>query len=335
MNECPLAMSSPSQYLVSVIIPSHKMGQFIGEALESVGAQTYPRWEVIVVDDAGPEDGTRAVVEAFAAKYPDHRVEYIRHETNQGVSVARRTAFEASRGDYIAFLDSDDEFLPEKLANQTRILDENRDIILTHSPVEENKSDGSGERCASNLRIGSEALIYNLWERDGVLEGHNICNSSVMCRREVISKEDFPENMFFQYEDWLMWMLVSERGNIHYYPVALSRYRIHDAAYSSRTFLKKAQHDLALMEMLLALYPRLKSRMNRARVLIKFSEKSLGVSLDRCVNLKLTKRFRVTYCLSLAYSAIRLPIRLFCNDRFYADLLRKLTSVGAWWRKNG
>lgn len=324
-----------SRHLVSVLIPSFKMGQFIGEALESVGMQTYPHWEVIVVDDAGPDDGTRAAVEAFAEKYPDHRVEYIRHKTNQGVSVARRTAFEVSCGDYIAFLDSDDEFLPEKLANQVCILDETPDVILTHSAVEENKSDESDERRASNLRIGSENLIYNLWQKDGVLEGHNICNSSVICRREIISKEDFPENMFFQYEDWLMWMLVSERGKIHYYPVALSRYRIHDAAYSSATFLKKGQHDLALMEMLLALYPRLKSPMHRAKVLITFVEKSLGVSLDRCVNLKLKKGFRVTYCYGLSCAAIRLPIRLFFNEKFYADLLRKLTRVGCWWRKSG
>jgi glycosyltransferase involved in cell wall biosynthesis len=79
--------------LVSVIIPAYKMGQFIGEALDSVGAQTYPYWEVIVVDDAGPEDGTRAAVKAFAAKHPEHRIDYIRHETNQGVSAVRNTAF--------------------------------------------------------------------------------------------------------------------------------------------------------------------------------------------------------------------------------------------------
>ena len=322
-----------SRHLVSVLIPSFKMGQFINEALESVGVQTYPHWEVIVVDDAGPEDGTREAVQAFAAKHPDHRVEYLRHATNQGVSVARRTAFEASRGDYITLLDSDDEFLPEKLTKQIRILDANRDVILTHSPVEENKSDGSGERCASNLRIGSETLIYNLWQQDGCLEGHSICNSSVMCRREVISKEDFPENMFFQYEDWLMWMLVSERGNIHYYPVALSRYRIHDDAYSSATFLKKKQHDLALMEMLLALYPRLKSPMHRAKVLMKVVEKSLGVSLERCVTLKCKKAFRITYCLSLACAAIRLPIQWCYNGRTYANVLRKGISYGCWWRK--
>ena len=93
-----------SKALVSVIMPAYKMGQFIGEALDSVGARTYPHWEVIVLDDAGPEDGMRAAVEAFAAKHADRRVEYIRHETNQDVSAARNTAMSAAEGSVLAFL---------------------------------------------------------------------------------------------------------------------------------------------------------------------------------------------------------------------------------------
>jgi glycosyltransferase involved in cell wall biosynthesis len=67
-----------------VILPCYKTGQFIGEALESVGVQTYTNWEVIAVDDCGPEDGTRGAVEAFAAKFPDHRILYHRHKLNAG-----------------------------------------------------------------------------------------------------------------------------------------------------------------------------------------------------------------------------------------------------------
>ena len=70
--------------LVSVIIPCYKMGGYIAEALESIGKQTYENWEVIAVDDCGPEDGTREIVESFAADQPQHRVEYIRHKENGG-----------------------------------------------------------------------------------------------------------------------------------------------------------------------------------------------------------------------------------------------------------
>jgi glycosyltransferase involved in cell wall biosynthesis len=80
-----------------VILPCYKTGQFIGEALESVGVQTYTNWEVIAVDDCGPEDGTRGAVEAFAAKFPDHRILYHRHKLNAGVSAARNTGIRAAR----------------------------------------------------------------------------------------------------------------------------------------------------------------------------------------------------------------------------------------------
>ena len=71
--------------LVSIIIPSYKMGRYIGEALESVGKQTYENWEVIAVDDCGPEDGTKEIIESFAACHPQHRIEFIRHQKNGGV----------------------------------------------------------------------------------------------------------------------------------------------------------------------------------------------------------------------------------------------------------
>ena len=65
--------------LVSIIIPCYKMGKYIGEALESVGNQTYAHWEVIAVDDCGPEDGTKEIIESFAECHPQHRIEFIRH----------------------------------------------------------------------------------------------------------------------------------------------------------------------------------------------------------------------------------------------------------------
>ena len=102
-------MSAPA---FSIIIPAYKMGRFIGEALASVGVQSCRDWEVIVVEDCGPEDGTEAIVRDFAKAHPNHRVEFIRHERNTGVSGARNTAIAAARGDFLAFLDPDNYWLP-------------------------------------------------------------------------------------------------------------------------------------------------------------------------------------------------------------------------------
>src|SRR5215831_13863239 len=103
------------QPLVSVIIPSYKMGAYIGEALQSVGGQSYRRWEVVVVDDCGPDDGTYDVIKAFRTSFPDHRVECVRHPTNRGVSAARNTAIAAAEGEFLAFLDPDDSWFPDHL----------------------------------------------------------------------------------------------------------------------------------------------------------------------------------------------------------------------------
>jgi glycosyltransferase involved in cell wall biosynthesis len=245
-----------SEKLVSVIIPSFKMGQFIGEALESVGAQTYPHWEVIVVDDAGPDDGTREAVEAFAAKHPDHPVQYIRHEMNQGVSVARRTAFEASRGEYIAFLDADDAFLPEKLAKHAAVLQAEPDCVLVHGPVslQGNIPPGAADPdrwFRDNYVEGS----YDARNRHDYLKSNHICNSTVVCRAGSIARGDFPADMVYQYEDWLLWLLLSLRGKFYFCDLRLTRYRCHEGAFSSAIYRSESAKALAEVELLLAFAP--------------------------------------------------------------------------------
>jgi glycosyltransferase involved in cell wall biosynthesis len=111
---------SESEPLVSIIIPCYKMGQYIGEALASLGAQSYSAWEVIAIDDCGPEDGTQAAVEDFRQLYPTHRVEYLRLPQNRGVSSARNAGIAAARGELVAFLDADDWWLPHHLETHFR-----------------------------------------------------------------------------------------------------------------------------------------------------------------------------------------------------------------------
>jgi len=110
--------SETKEPLVSVIMPCYKMGRFIGEALESVGKQTYTNWEVLAVDDCGPEDGTREAVESFAKQFPNNRSIYHRHDKNGGVSAARNTAIELAQGEYLAFLDPDDWWNRDYLGKQ-------------------------------------------------------------------------------------------------------------------------------------------------------------------------------------------------------------------------
>lgn len=112
----PIEFQRPvEQGLVSVIIPTHNGDKFIGDALDSIAAQTYDRWEVIVVED-GTRGETEAIVQRFAAAHPGNRVHYQRSEQANGPSHTRNVAFTLAAGEWVAFLDCDDRWLPNHLS---------------------------------------------------------------------------------------------------------------------------------------------------------------------------------------------------------------------------
>lgn len=112
---------------VSVIIPLFNKAPFIGRALESIAAQTFTDFELIVVDDGSTDDGAR-IVEQFS----DSRIRLIRQH-NAGPGAARNRALAEAKGDYVAFLDADDEWLPEFLSNSVRLLDGESNAAVTVS----------------------------------------------------------------------------------------------------------------------------------------------------------------------------------------------------------
>ena len=103
---------------VSVVIPTYNRAHLVGRAIQSVLNQTYQDFEIIVVDDAST-DNTEEVVKSFN----DPRIRYVRHDQNRGGSAARNTGIKTALGEYIAFQDSDDEWLPEKLEKQMRVFE--------------------------------------------------------------------------------------------------------------------------------------------------------------------------------------------------------------------
>jgi glycosyltransferase involved in cell wall biosynthesis len=109
-----------NEKLISVIIPAFNAERYISQALESVASQTYQNWEIIVTNDGGTDDTSRIVAE-FAQGTSRH-VRVIEHEQNSGLSAARNTAMRAAKGDYIAFLDADDFWLPDHLESACAVL---------------------------------------------------------------------------------------------------------------------------------------------------------------------------------------------------------------------
>lgn len=107
--------------LVSIIMPSYNTASFIAESIQTVLAQSYKDWELIIVDDCSP-DNTDEVVRPFLT---DERIKYLKNEKNSGAAVSRNRALREAKGKWIAFLDSDDLWMPDKLKKQVSFMEKN------------------------------------------------------------------------------------------------------------------------------------------------------------------------------------------------------------------
>lgn len=108
--------------LISIITPVYMCEAYIERTMNSVLAQTYPNWEMLLVDDCSP-DGSAEIIRSYAEKDP--RFKYIKLENNSGAAIARNVGLENAKGRYIAYLDADDIWLPEKLERQVKFMEEN------------------------------------------------------------------------------------------------------------------------------------------------------------------------------------------------------------------
>lgn len=118
------------QELVSIITPMYKGAAFVAETIESVLAQTYKNWEMIIVDDCSPDNGAGI---AEVKKYTDPRIKLIESKENRGSSGARNIALKEAKGRYLAFLDSDDIWHPSFLEKQLKFMQENNAPLVFSS----------------------------------------------------------------------------------------------------------------------------------------------------------------------------------------------------------
>ena len=232
--------------LLSVIIPSYKMGPYIGDALASIGHQSYPHWEVLVVDDCGPEDGTRAAVESFATAHPGKRVVYIRHEQNGGVSKARNTAIAAATGDYCGFLDPDDLWQPSFAARMMSAFADEANVQVVCSPMQ-------AFRMENGVKVPERDLYFETWQTRRFPQSLALANfiqpSGVVCATSVLrALGGFDEDPKIQHvEDYDLWIRLAQAGNVFCFVNEIhSGYRKHiGAATSNAGKMARRQEALA------------------------------------------------------------------------------------------
>ncbi len=145
--------------LVSVVIPSYNRANVLPRAVKSVLAQTYQDFEIIIIDDCS-KDNTQEVVKNFN----DPRIRYIRHEINKGGNAARNTGIKAANGEFVAFLDSDDEWLPTKLEKQIPLFDNPNVGLVYCGFIFIEQGVGQGEKrlvvCGSDFK--EDIFVQNL-----------------------------------------------------------------------------------------------------------------------------------------------------------------------------
>ena len=204
--------------LVSVVIPNYNYSDFVGEAIESALAQTYPKLEVIVVDD-GSTDNSIDVIRGFGDKVT------LVSQKNSGVSVARNSGIEKANGDYIAFLDSDDVWLPTKVEEQISLFLSDERIGLVHTGYREFFPDGNVIEYAEGLSgdVAEDMLLYN---RPVILGG----GSGVIVSRAIIDKAGTFDTRMKIGEDWEFYFrAVCASGRVGFIPKVLLNYRVHTA----------------------------------------------------------------------------------------------------------
>ncbi len=195
--------------LVSIVMPSYNTAQYIAKSIQSVINQTYHNWELIIVDDCSTDD-----TDAVVADISDTRIRYLKNEKNSGAAVSRNYALREAKGRWIAFLDSDDLWMPEKLEKQINFMEKNG-YSFSYTNYEEIDVNGNktGVHVTGPKRITKTGMFNYCWP--GCLTVMYDRNVVGLIRIEDIKKTN----------DYAMWLKVCKRADCYLLDECLAQYR--------------------------------------------------------------------------------------------------------------
>lgn len=240
--------------LISVVIPVYNGADFVAAAISSALAQSYRPTEVIVVDD-GSIDATAQIVGAY------RDVHYI-CQANRGPSAARNTGIDAAHGEYIAFLDADDVWMPDKLAKQMALLESCPDAGLAFANMclclqgDDPQASMFEKYHYSTSFFGDERLVIDAPLK--LVRTNFIPTSTVLARKRIVAAAGGFDEHFHKAEDWDLWLRIALRAPIAYTPDLLMLKRVHavntsrdaegmnEAALQVLEKLKRDNHALLL-----------------------------------------------------------------------------------------
>jgi glycosyltransferase involved in cell wall biosynthesis len=259
-----------NESLVSVILPTYNgfSRGFLDEAVRSVLAQTQKRFELIIVDDGSTDD----IAEGCQDCLRDGRVRIIRRE-NGGLSAARMTGIENSRGEYIALLDDDDRWHPDMLLRQLEFLDSLKDpqAAMVFCGIRLIDAQGKGIGARRRKAVGDiyQRLIVN---------GNGItAPSAVIFKRSVIDAVGNFDPAMRSLEDLDLWLRIARRYHIYSMPDLLCDYRLHDNTITAKSFAREEEYERKLYERVLADEPGLDRRTIFRNMFRRFAVRHLSL----------------------------------------------------------
>ena len=198
--------------LISIIIPTYKGSSALARAIDSVLNQSYEKLEVIVVDDNAPESEERKKTENIMMCYKeDERIQYIKHTQNLNGSVARNTGIALAKGDYIAFLDDDDYYLPERIQRSVEYLKNNIDAVGVYVGV-----DVVDENGVVNLQVrpNCELKIADLLQKEMIIG----TGSNIFLKSDIVRKIHGFDERFVRRQDIEFMIRICHEGCVGYLP---------------------------------------------------------------------------------------------------------------------
>ncbi len=244
--------------LVSCVIIFLNGEKYIGEAIDSVIAQTYPNWELILVDD-GTTDGATSIAQSYAAAHPD-KIAYTEHPNheNRGMSASRNAGIRRGKGKYVAFLDADDIWLPDRLKRHVEVMERNPEAGVSIAPTllwsSWNKANLPATRpwlsadSVTPLGVPSNTVLYPPYLATHYLESHGsgmpgIC--SLLIRRDRLEAVGcFNEDFRGLYEDQVMLFKMFLNWPAIAIEEVLDHYRQHEGSACNQ--VGRVKGDLAM-----------------------------------------------------------------------------------------
>jgi glycosyltransferase involved in cell wall biosynthesis len=256
-----LAESTPK---VSIVIPAYNVAQFIAETLESVFAQTFTNYEVIVINDGSPD--TEELERAIAPYYEGIR--YLKQE-NRGASAARNAGLREAKGELVAFLDADDVWSSNYLAEQLKFMQDQKSDLVCANALIFGQGPDTGRSYMDSVMMGDAPATDHVTFLELVNSERSLITSGVLARRSLILEAGLFDERLRNAQDFDLWLRLARRGaRLTYQRKILLRYRCREGSLTGDA-INSHRRELRVFDKIESEYPFSKNERTKVLAVIQ------------------------------------------------------------------